>query len=147
MNLSPETYSASKFDGTIIERNESYLSSVQRKKIFEAMLNARDLSYSDLALFDIAMGIDDNVLLNKLKSTIETVNPEDPKFTIALMERIVKLSGDIDLENLYSNYLQTLRGSQKLPSDRQKLILWEFNRKMERVEVKRVVWGWGEGLV
>ena len=143
--LTPESYFISDFE-TFYTRNESFLSSVQRCEIFNSLINADGINYADIGLIDIAIGIDDDKLLEKLKKTMAAINPENTQLIVAFMERIIKLTGDIKLEKLYYEYISGFRMMNKNSSKYRSVIFEQFKRNLEGVEVKRIVWGWGEDL-
>lgn len=144
--LTPQSYFISDFETEFI-RNESFLNTSQRHEIFDALMNKNELTYADIGFFDIALGINDDLMLEKLKKTMEKIKPEDPQFAVAIMERILKLTGDIKLERLYNEYLGGFRMPSQNANKYRTVILEQFKRNMEGVQVKRIVWGWGEDLV
>jgi len=144
--LTPQSYFISEYE-TFYTRNESFLSSAQRSEIFNALINAEGLNYADIGLIDIAIGIDDDKLLEKLKKTVAAIKPDNIQLVIAFMERIIKLTGDIKLEKLYDEYMSGLHMASKNSSKYRSVIFEQFKRNLEGVEVKRIVWGWGEDLV
>ncbi len=144
--LTPQSYYISEFE-TFYTRNESFLNSKQRCEIYNALISAEGLNYAEIGLIDIAIGIDDDKLLEKLKKTMAAIKPDNTQLVIAFMERIIKLTGDIKLEKLYYEYISGFRMMNKNSSKYRSVIFEQFKRNLEGVEVKRIVWGWGEDLV
>ena len=144
--LSPQSYFISDFENEYT-RNESFLTTEQRRRIFDALITAEALSYAEIGLIDIAIGVDDDKLLAKLKRTIGAIKSDNPQLVIAMMERVIKLTGDIKLEQLYDEYMSGFRMTKKNSSKYRSVIFEQFKRNMEGVEVKRIVWGWGDDLV
>ncbi|HEY6504492.1 MAG TPA: hypothetical protein VIZ28_11005 [Chitinophagaceae bacterium] len=143
--LSPSSHFMSYYDHGETFRREIYLSSQQRKQLFEVLLAIDTLSYADMGLADITRGINDSALLEFLKVKLTRV--EGPYFWEAkdIMRRIADLTDNNELRNilkkaddLYSAYTDEEKAEVKK-------ILSDFIDAMKKASLKRNPTAFGDG--
>lgn len=134
--LSPQSDFMSFYDqGESISRN-IIISTANRKKMFDILLQVDTLSYSDIALADLARGINDAVLLGFMKSQLQRIE-ETYNWTAGdIMQRIALLTGDSELTELVKKFKDVYFGYTEKDKKETKRILEIFILKMKDIRLK-----------
>lgn len=113
------------------------ISTANRKKLFEVLLLVDTLNYSDIALADMALGINDSLLLGFMKSKLLLFDKEENYWTAAeVMKRIVLLTGDAELEKLVEKLKEIYFGYTEKEKKEAKEIFKRFLIKMKNTPLK-----------
>ncbi len=142
--LSPGSDFMSYYDrGESISRN-IIISTANRKKLYDVLMLVDTLSYSDIGLADISMGINDSALLSFMKAKLLLFeNDEYYWIAASVMERIVTLTGNEELEKLVEK-LRGIYGYTEKDKKDAKEIFDRFIIKMKDVPLKTSLASSGE---
>jgi len=141
--LSPESDFMSSYEQDASYRKYSYLNNDQKQRLFKALKESDPLTYTDLSLVDMCTGINDELVLELLKSRLVSMKEEECWQSDYFMHRIVYLTGDTELERLfkeYSDYSYFNNDGLK----KRKELLQLFIKKMKTARVKQLVYASGE---
>jgi hypothetical protein len=137
--LSPESDFMSYYDRENSIRKDIFLNTRQRQRLYDAFFATDTLDYSDMALVDMVTGINDKALLDHLKTGLLNINEENYWTAQYIMERIVQLTGNIDLEKLLKEFDQVNYSYKDDEQRKAKKILKSFVEKMKSVGIKQKV--------
>jgi len=137
--LSPDSDFMSYYDDEKEFPKEASLKADQRKKLMEALLQTDTISYAQIGIVDIVRGIDDNRLLNFLKSQLSLLGDDKLWWAEFIMQRIVQMTGDADLKRLYLSFNEISLYDEKKQSERKELFV-QFKNKMKDAALKQVVY-------
>jgi len=121
--IRPESDFMSYYNQDEMACKDSYITTTHRKKLFEVLMAVDTLSYPDMALVDIAAGINDSMMLAFLKTQAALANGEDGYYwmpkeicsRIALLVKNKELDDLIQqLDKVYYNYDDSSRAAAKL---------------------------------
>lgn len=116
------------------------LGTAQLNRLFNALLATDTLNYqSDLILADIVRGVNDESLLDFLKSRLARVDEQNLWQAFGIMLRIVRLTGNNELEGLYQQFSKTVFEFTKEKKDESKIILSSFISKMQAAGLKQTI--------
>lgn len=136
--LSPGSDFMSYYDRTDISRKESLLSASQHRVLFDAFMKVDSFNYQDIGLIDIAMGINDSLLLIKLKKVLGNIPAESLWQAEVLMDRIVTLTGDTQLEKLQEEFKEIYFSTDK--EARCKELFQLFIQQMKQAGLKKPIY-------
>lgn len=134
--LSPGSDFMSYYDrGEFISR-DIIISTANRKKLFDAMMQIDTLNYSDIGLADMTMGINDSVLLGFLKSKLLLFDKDNYWSAADVMKRIVLLTDNDELEKLLEKLKKVYFGYSEKEKKEATEIFESFIIRMKDVPLK-----------
>ncbi len=142
--LSPHSDFMSYYDHGESISKDIIVSTENRKKLFDVLLLVDTLSYDDIALADMAKGINDSVLLEFIKSKLLLFDEESYWTAADVMQRIVLLTGNTELEKLVEKFKEVYFGNTEKDKMEAKRILDSFIIKMKDVQLKISLHATGE---
>lgn len=145
--LSPQSDFMSYYDRDTVVQRGVFLNPMQKTKLFDALLAVDTLDYSDIALADIVMGINDSLLLDFLKSRLTRV---DEKFfwpAVDIMQRIVYLTGNDELRDLTKKFETAYYDYSSNGAEEKRKIFLNFVDKMKPVKLKQAFVAQGKSSV
>jgi hypothetical protein len=113
----------------------------QRQRLMEALMMADTIAYHQIGLIDMVVGLDDAKLLPYLKKQLAQTDQENLWYAVSMMEHIVKLTGDVELENLLSTINQDMFDQKK--ERQRKESFSRFVKKMKDAQLKHPVYASG----
>lgn len=137
--LSPQSDFMSYYDRGSPIRKDIFLNTNQLGRLYNALFATDTLDYEDMGLVDIVIGINDKSLLYLLKSGLSKIDKENDWHAQFIMERIVQLTGDVELEKLLEEYDEVNYSYQDKEQKKAKKILNLFINKMKNVELKQKI--------
>jgi hypothetical protein len=136
--LSPQSDFMSYYDRDDQLRKDLYLNSPQKNTLFAALLSVDTLDYDDVPLTDIVRGVNDSLLLDFLKLRLARVDNEFHWPARDIMQRIVHLTGNIELESLSEAFREVYFDSSDDGKQKRKQLLTEFINRMKDVNLKKI---------
>jgi hypothetical protein len=134
--LSPDSDFMSYYDrGESISRN-IIITIANRKKLFDVLMAVDTLNYPDIALADLARGINDSVLLAFMKSKLLMFDEKDYWTAAEVMKRVALLTGDAELEKLVEKLEDVYFGDTEKEKKEAKTIFQSFLIRMKNTPLK-----------
>ena len=141
--LSPRNHFMSYYDRDGINGKAFSPDQKQRQRLFNTLLAVDTMNYEDIALADLTMGLDDSLLLDCLKTQLTRVRQENLWPAQFIMEKIVKLTGNSELENLQEKFSKASFDYSDKEQKQAKEFLSEFIFKMKDAVLKRIIYASG----
>lgn len=143
--LSPGSDFMSYYDRNERVRKDIYLTSNQRKRLFDAFMQTDSFDYSDLSLADMIKDVDDCRVLGKLKKALTNLDISDDDYyylyeAVAIMSRIVQYSGHTELKDIHTVISKLSFWEEKEQAKGTKL-LQQFIDKMKQTSCSGTVNG------
>jgi hypothetical protein len=136
--LSPGSDFMSYYDRDDLCPKNIFLSSTQRKRLFDALIRIDTLNNDDLMLADLTVGIDDIKILEFLKKNLLLVDKDYWWVASSIMEKIVDLTGSNELDALLEKFL-SLSDFDKKEKKQKRNTQDLFINKMQGVPLKKTV--------
>lgn len=136
--LSPESDFMSYYDDDKSMKKSVFLNTAQKELLFESFTSVDKPDPTDLYMVDIIAGVNDGVLLTRLKSSLVNAEPEDNWESSIMMIYIVRLTDNRELEAIEKKFTKSLHSNPpdgKEPPSRQ--LYKDFIKKMENVPAKQ----------
>ena len=137
--LSPQSDFMSYYDRENSIRKDIFLSTGQKQRLFNALFATDTLQYFDIPLVDIVNGINDSAILVFLKTGLLKIDKEYLWPAHDIMERIVRLTGNIELEKLSEEFSKIYYSFDEKEKKRASEILKEFINKMKATGLKQIL--------
>lgn len=132
--LSPGSDFMSYYDQDDPVRRDIFLNSRQKEKLLDILLAIDTLQYEDMGIVNMVAGLNDQALLDFLKSRLWRMDNEYRWPARDIMLHIVHLTGNEELEELYKKFSEMLYEAEH-DSERSN-ILSAFRQKMENAALK-----------
>lgn len=128
--LSPQSDFMSYYDRDDEAAKGIYITAEQRKRLFAALTASTAMGYHDIGLVDLCKGVDDDKLLELLKTCLVKMDAEDLWTAAYYMYRIAEYTGNRELKVIYTEF-DNFSPVNKDDEAKRKKLLADFIEKMK----------------
>lgn len=139
--ITPESDFMSFYEQGQLVCKDSYITTTQRKQLFDILLAVDTMDYNDMALIDLTAGINDSLRLGFLKQQLIIANDTNGYFWMAkqIMPYIAALSGDKELGDLSKEFDKGYFDMDEKSKENARRIYRQFLQRMQSCELKKTV--------